>query len=523
MRTLALASFVASLTLGCGAASEAAAAPPPPRGPVRIVVDATRAPQKILRAHLSMPVSPGPLTLLYPKWIPGEHAPSGPIVNLAGLRLAAAGKPVAWHRDDADMYAIQVDVPAGADTLEIDLEYLGAPDGRFSSGLSSTLELLDLSWNHVVLYPKGPSPAQLTYVARVELPPGWKYSTALPVAGEQGAAVELKPASLTTLIDSPLVAGAHRRAIPLGDVGGAPHELDVIADSEEALAIPAQRVAAYEHLVVEANALFGARHYDAYHFLYTLSDQIAGMGLEHHASSDNRSGERALLDEDARRMDAWLLPHEFVHSWNGKHRRPKGLVTRDYQEPMRTDLLWIYEGLTEYLGWVLTGRSGLASDEEEREALAWDAAELEGRPGRLWRPLADTAVAAQTLYTAPRAFRSARRGVDFYDEGTLLWLEVDVAIRTQTQGQRLLDDFCRAFFGGKDTGAEVTPYALDDVLRALSAVAPRDWRAFFEARVDRIAEHPPLEGVTAGGYDSSAPRSPTSSSRAGRAPTRCAI
>ncbi len=467
-------------------------------------MDATDAPRRLLHAHLVIPAHPGPITLQYPRWIPGEHAPSGPIVNLSGLRMSAGGVAVPWARDDERIFEFHATVPQGAHALEVDLDYLEpTKTGTYSGGVSATLSLTEISWNHVMLYPKGASPATLGCVARLRLPAGWKFGTALPVAATSGAAadvVEFRPASLETLIDSPVVAGAHFRTIPLGSDGGAPHVIDAVADSEEALAMTPQQLAAYKQLVAEAGALFGAHHYRDYHFLYSLSDQVTSFGLEHHESSDDRVGERTLIEDDRRRAEAELLPHEFVHSWNGKYRRPRGLATRDYQEPMRGDLLWVYEGLTQYLGWVLTGRSGLLSEEEERETVASAAAYLDLEPGRAWRSLEDTAVAAQVLYGSPRAWRSSRRGVDFYDEGLLIWLEADATIRDRTHGQKSLDDFCRAFHGGKGGAPEVRPYDLDEIVRTLDGISPGDWRGFFEARVTRTAPRAPMGGIALAGY-----------------------
>jgi predicted metalloprotease with PDZ domain len=491
--------------MGCAETPPAAAAPTAPGRPVEITVDATDAPRHLLHAHLVIPAHPGPLTLQYPRWIPGEHAPSGPIVNLSGLRMSAAGKPVPWVRDSEHIFEFHLTVPPGAAAVEIDLDYLEptAKTAEFSGGVSTTVSLAEIIWNHVVLYPKGASPAALPFVARLRLPPGWKYGTALPVAAETGSAhdtVEFRPASLETLIDSPVVAGAHLRTIPLGSDGGVPHVIDAVADSEEALAMTPQQLAAYKQLVAEAGALFGAHHYRDYHFLYSLSDQITSFGLEHHESSDDRVPERTLLEDDRRRGEAELLPHEFVHSWNGKYRRPRGLATRDYQEPMRGELLWVYEGLTQYLGWVLTGRSGLLSEEEERERVATAAAYLDLEPGRGWRSLEDTAIAAQVLYGAPTAWHSMRRGVDFYNEGLLIWLDADVTIRNATQGQKSLDDFCHAFHGGKGGAPEVRPYDLQEIIRTLDAVAPHDWKGFFETRVSRTAPRAPMGGIVEGGY-----------------------
>jgi predicted metalloprotease with PDZ domain len=444
LRSSTAPAALAALVAGC--ASPPAAAQPLTVAPVvRLTVDATDAPRHLTRAHLVMPVHPGSLTLAYPKWIPGEHGPTGPLVNLAGPIIMAAGRRVAWRRDSEKIYEFVVEVPAGVSQLEIDLSFLEPSDPHgFSSGTSTTAQLFDLSWNHLLLYPKGLSPDALTYAARLKLPQGWKYGTALPVAHEDGATIDFAPVTLEALIDSPVIAGAHARVIPLGPDTGPRHEVDLIADSEEALEMTAQQMAAYRQLVAEAGALFGARHYRDYHFLYTLSDHVPFFGLEHHESSDDRVGERTLIDDDRRRMSAGLLPHEFVHSWNGKYRRPRGLTTPDYQEPMRGDLLWIYEGLTEYLGWVLTGRSGLLSDQEEREELAVIAARMDSIPGRRWRPLEDTAVAAQVLYGAPQEWRALRRSVDYYPEGALIWLEADVVIRNMSQGKASLDEIGRA-------------------------------------------------------------------------------
>jgi predicted metalloprotease with PDZ domain len=503
-RSTVAAGALVALATGCAtpaAVAQPAASAFAQTSPVRLTVDATDAPRHLTRAHLELPVRPGPLTLAYPKWIPGEHGPTGPLVNLAGLRIMAGDKAIAWRRDSEKIYEFSVTVPPGTSKLDIDLTFLepSEPHG-FSGGASTTAELLDLAWNHLLLYPKGPSPQELVYAARLKLPPGWKFGTALPVAHEEEATIEFAPVTLAMLVDSPVVAGAHVRVVPLGPETGPKHEIDLVADSDEALQMTAQQLAAYRQLVAEAGALFGARHYRDYHFLYTLSDHVPFFGLEHHESSDDRVSERTLLESDRRRVSAGLLPHEFVHSWNGKYRRPRGLATRDYQEPMRGDLLWIYEGLTEYLGWVLTGRSGLLSEVEEREVLAETADRMDSIPGRRWRPLEDTAIAAQILYGAPRAWNSLRRSVDYYPEGLLIWLEADVLVRKQSQGKASLDDFCRRFFGGKDSPPEVRPYDLDEVVRTLNVVSAYDWGAFFEARVMRATEHAPLGGVTGGGY-----------------------
>jgi predicted metalloprotease with PDZ domain len=369
--------------------------------PISIAVDATEAPRKILHARLSIPVSPGPLTLMYPKWIPGEHGPTGPITDLAGLAVSAAGKTISWRRDDVEMFAFHIDVPAATTGIEVSVDFLlPATVSGFSSAASATARLAVINWNQVLVYPQGQASDQLTYVASLRLPEGWKYGTALPVAEDQGGKINFKPVSLTTLVDSPVIAGSRFRSIKLTEGAGPSFEIDMVSDNAEALMMSPDDVAHYKLLVAEAEALFGAHHYQHYHFLYTLSDYTAHFGLEHHESSDDRVAERTLLDPSLRKYNAGLLPHEFVHSWNGKYRRPAGLATPSYEQPMKGDLLWVYEGLTEYLGDILTPRCGLWSGEEYRDNLARIAAYLDRYPGRTWRPLIDTTVAAQLLYNA---------------------------------------------------------------------------------------------------------------------------
>jgi predicted metalloprotease with PDZ domain len=502
LRNRPLAALASPIVLvACASGSVAEPAHPRPLSPIALHVDVTDAPRKLLHAHLELPVRPGPLTLYYPKWIPGEHGPTGPVTNLAGLRMKAAGKPVAWRRDAADMFALECDVPKGASTLEVDLDFLAssATEG-FSSAASTTAELADVSWNQLLLYPKGARPDELVYAARLKLPAGWSFGTALPVRARTGDVVEFQPVPLTTLIDSPVVSGAHFRAIPLDAGPGPRHVLELVADSDAALAAPPELVTAFGALVGETGALFGARHYGSYHFLYTLSDHVASFGLEHHESSDNRAPERTLVDETRRKWWASLLPHEMVHSWNGKYRRPAGLATPDYQTPMRGDLLWVYEGLTEYLGLVLSARAGLYGEADLREDLAGTAAFLDTEAGRTWRPLSDTAVAAQLLYEAPSEWGRWRRSVDFYDEGALIWLEADVIVRKASNGRRSLDDFCRRFFGGESGPPKVVPYSLDDVVAALERVAHYDWKAFFASRLESTSAHAPLGGITGSGW-----------------------
>ncbi len=467
----------------------------------QLTLDATDAPRRLFHIHMTMPVQPGPLTLLYPQWIPGEHGPTGPVVDMVAIVVTANGHRVAWARDDVNMFAYHLTVPEGATALDIAFDQISPPEqGGFSAGASTTSELAVIAWNQAVLYPQGPPADQLQYQATLKIPAGWKYGTALPVDHETGSEIHFKPCPLNTLIDSPVSLGSHYRIVDLGRDGNIPHYLDIAADSDRATEISDDQIQHYKNLIAETGALFGTRHYRDYHFLYTLSDHIATFGLEHHESSDDRVRERTLLEDSADRVNADLLPHEFVHSWNGKFRRPAGLATPDYSEPMKGNLLWVYEGLTQYLGEMLTARTGLLSQQDLRVRLAIVAAALDNEPGRLWRPLEDTAVAAQLLYDTRDDYNNLRRNVDYYDEGTLLWLDVDVTIRQLSNGRKSLNDFCKLFYAGPNGVPELKTYTFEDVVAALNTIQPHDWAAFFRERVDTIEPHPPMGGIQNGGW-----------------------
>jgi predicted metalloprotease with PDZ domain len=478
--------------------------------PASVEVDAREAPRGIERVHLVLPVKPGKLTLLYPKWLPGEHSPDGPIAGLSGLKFSSNGQSIAWQRDADNMYAFHLNVPAGSSTLDVAFEVdaiRGATDNN--TDRTSTESLALILWNQLVLYPAGAQSDDLQYKARLRLPTGWSFGTALPPLNTAGDTTQFAEVSLTTLIDSPVLSGRHFRTVSLG---GAPAVyLHLAADSEAALDISPASTAQLRKLVQEAAALFGATHYNEYHFLWTLSDQIGFEGIEHHQSSDNRSAERSLIDEELRRSASvsGLLSHEYVHSWNGKYHRPVGLATGNYDAPMRGELLWVYEGLTEYLGMVLDARSGFASLEDARDQWADVAAGLQASKGREWRPLADTAVAAQLGYYQAEGWRARTRSTDFYAESAMLWLEADALIRTTTHGAKSLDDFCRLFYGPPSTSPKVVSYDFNDIVKALNAVMPYDWRDFWTLRLNRVRSDAPLEGLTASGWHLTFTQEPT--------------
>jgi len=468
---------------------------------LRLDVDARDATRKVLHARMTIPAQAGTLTLYYPKWIPGSHGPYGPVPDLTGLQFKAGKETLKWRRDAEDMYAFHVEIPESATTIEAIYDFLlAAGDESTLSDSSVTAQLLVFNWNLVLLYPKGASLRETKVVATLRLPQGWKYGTAMPVTITTADGLEFAPVSLETLVDSPVLAGAHFKSINLLPGRAASQTVELAADSDAALDIPKETTAQLSRLMVEAGELFGSYHYHDYHFLMALSDHIFHFAIEHHESSDDRFPERGWVDDDQRTLNAYLLPHELVHSWNGKYRRPAGLATPDFQQPAKTELLWMYEGLTQYLGNMLTVRSGLWTNETYRQDLALAAARLDLRAGRTWRPLADTAVGAPLNWFSRSGGRAWRRSADYYHEGHLIWLEADVLLRQRTHGKKSLDDFCRGFFGGKSGPPEVVTYTFDDVVAALNRVETYDWRGFFESRVNAIAPRAPLGGIEGGGW-----------------------
>jgi predicted metalloprotease with PDZ domain len=464
---------------------------------ISVTVDATKTQLKLLHTHLVMPVKPGPLTLYYPKWIPGEHGPDGPIASLTGLKFEANGQTIPWQRDLLDVFTFHLEVPQGVSHLDVNFDYI-EPDG-----VSATDKLLVLEWNEVVLYPADVLAQKLTYEAKLVMPEGWKLGTALPVEREIGNQVSFKPTSLDLLVDSPVITGEFYKSIDLTPPGESiHHQIDIAADSADALNMSPENQKQMINLVAESGKLFGTRHYRDYHFLLALSDHVAHFGLEHHESNNSRLPERTLLLPSSGESLGGLLAHEFVHSWNGKFRRPADLTVPYYEQPMKTDLLWGYEGLTDYLGPMLAARSGLWTPDQYREFLASIAAMLgPGRPGRTWRPLLDTAIAEPGLgFARGGGWMNWRRGTDYYDEGDLLWLEVATIIHRESGGKKAIDDFCQEFHGGPNRGPEVKTYTFDDLVKSLNALAPFDWAGFFHTRLTSTSAEAPVGGIENGGW-----------------------
>ena len=495
-RVLAVLTFVSTICIRLHAAP-----PQPPN--ITVSVDATEAARKIFHAQLTIPAIPGNLTLYYPKWIPGEHSPSGPILSATGLKFTGNGQILKWRRSLDDGWTLNVEVPAGVNEVHATVDFLSeteADQGAYSSGQSATGKLAVLSWNQLLLYPRGWTADQISFTASLRLPPGWKFGTPLPVSSQSGDEVHFHTVSLYTLVDSPVLTGEYLKAIKLNEGQTPTVELDVAADSAVALEPPSEVWDLYRNVVKQATTLFGATHYRGYHFLYTLSDHVAHFGLEHHESNDSRTEERTLIDPQLRMLHGSLLTHEYVHSWNGKYRRPLDLITPDYQQNMRTDLLWVYEGLTEYLGNVLAARSGIWTPEQYRDNLASVFAGMDHHTGRSWSNLQDTADFAPELYYAPHQWRSWRRDVDFYDEGELDWLWVDTILRQQSKGTKSIDDFCHFFHGAPSSPPMVKSYTFDELVNALNQVVPYDWRGFWTERLTTHHQQAPSGGIEDSGW-----------------------
>jgi predicted metalloprotease with PDZ domain len=460
--------------------------------PVRLTVDLTDAARSIYHVEMQMPVAPGPLTLVYPKWVQGHHAPTGPLPHMTGLKFIANSEQLPWRRDLAHMYTFHLTVPDGVHNLTITMDMLNIPN--------MTPYLVDMVWNSVLLYRAGRPVHDLIYQANVTLPENWNYASSLDETGHDGNLVHFAPLPLDRLIESPVMAGAYYRKVALADSPRVTFNL--FADSEPLLStLTDEQIDAYRKLVSQAYALFGSHHYDHYDFLVALSDHIS-VGLEHHQSSENGAGAEYYADPKRLLADADLLSHEFTHSWNGKFRRPSGLATPDYQQPMHDELLWVYEGLTQYLGEVLAARDGLWRKQDFREQLAHWAAIMDHRTGRAWRSLQDTADAGPLRDVTPRDWANCKRlsGLDLYIEGVLLWLDVDTKIRALSHGKHSLNDFCQLFYGMDNGSDAIKTYTFDDLVAALNQVQPHNWALFLRHLLDRTGQGAPLDGIERGGW-----------------------
>ncbi|WP_296000380.1 M61 family metallopeptidase [Rugamonas sp.] len=485
------------------AAFQAHAATPPADaaypGTIVLNVDATNTAQQIFTVHETIPAVPGKLTLLHPQWVPGNHGPSSPLNQFAGLKLSANGKPVEWQRDPANVFAFMLDVPAGATAIEAEFEFLSpveANEGR----ITMTNDILGVQWNAMTLYPAGYGTRHITMQPNLTLPAGWQYGTALDTAERKGDTVSFKPVDFEAMVDSPVFAGRYFKRIDLDPGAKIPVHLNIVADTAEALAATPEQIAPHRALVQQAYKLYKSQHYAHYDFLFALSDDFGGIGLEHHQSSENGVKAGYFTDWAKNETARGLLPHEFTHSWDGKFRRPADQGVPDFNTPLQNSLLWVYEGQTQYWGEVLSARSGLITPEHVRDMLAATAARYDAVQGRSWRAMQDTTNDPIINARRPIGWGNWQRSEDYYSEGELIWLDADTKIRELSGDRRSLDNFAASFFGVDNGVAVAKHYTFEDVVQALNAVQPYDWSGFLRSRLDGHGPGAPLDGLARAGW-----------------------
>ncbi|RPF71225.1 M61 family metallopeptidase [Aurantiacibacter spongiae] len=470
-----------------------------PGGTIRLDIDATDTRRHLYRVTETIPVARGTtqLALLFPEWLPGNHAARGPINLLSNIRFTAGGEELNWFRDPLDVYRLVVEVPPSA--REVVASFIHTSPVTGSEGrVTMTQEMLNLQWEKMSLYPEGHYVRRIAIAPSVKVPEGWRVFTALDGQTRRGDTVRFDDVDYETLVDSPIFAGAHSQQWSLGeDV-----QLDAIADEPDYLDLAPENLARFENLVEEADALFGARHFDHYDILLAMTDTMGGIGLEHHRSAENQYEPTALTDWDAMDWDHNVVSHELVHSWNGKFRRPEGLWTPDYRTPMQDTLLWVYEGQTQFWGWVLAARSGLQQKDTVLGMFANAVANYsEGQPGRAWRSVQDTTYDPIVNSRRPLPYSSLQRSEDYYVEGALTWLEADQIIRDGTGGAKGLDDFARDFFGKTDGDWGELTYDFDEVVATLNRVYPYDWAGFLDTRLRQPNQPAPTRGLAMAGYE----------------------
>ncbi len=485
---------------------------------ISIEVDAQNITRKLVNARLTFDAAPGELVLRYPEWIPGIHAPRGPIENLAGLRFTnEKGDPLVWQRDPLDSYRFTVDVPKSSKSVTLSLDYICSQPSTNSSGVDSFGNSFVgvINWNTLLMYPESYKDSEIQVSASLKLPSKWKLACPIPSQQDETGKWNLDTASLLQLVDSPVIMGEYLRTFDLEANDFPPTQLHVTSESAAALMAPDETVQKYRNLIAEAGILFGGAHFDAYHFLLVCSDELPANGLEHLRSSYNSVSERFLLDEEKLKgWEGYLLPHEFVHSWCGKFRRPEGMLTHNFHTPKDTRLLWVYEGLTQHLGEVLTARSGIWDIEHQKELLAGKISYFRSVKGRQWRPLEDTAADSYHLRGHSDSWSTLRRGQDYYNEGLLFWLEVDSILRNETNSETTLDDFAKQFLGANYPDQETLPFTEKDIVAELNKLLKYDWESLISERISKTQESLSLEFVEKLGYKLTYRDTPTESQKA---------
>ncbi|BDU19606.1 M61 family peptidase [Dyella sp. GSA-30] len=471
----------------------------PYQGTLKINVDATDIGRRIFRVHETIPAQAGALTLLYPQWLPGNHSPTGPIDKFAGLKVTANGKVLPWVRDPLNVYAFHVDVPQGASSVEVDFQFLSPQDQR-QGRVVMTPEMLNLQWNTVSVYPAGYYSSQIKAEASVTFPAGWQFGSALEVASRNGDTVNFKEIDYDDLVDSPIYAGKYFKRVDLDPGAKTPVFLNIVADDPKYLEIKPEQLKVHQNLVQQMYKMYGAHHYNHYDFLLSLSDKMSGNGLEHHRSSENGVGPSYFTEWDKNTVERDLLSHEFNHSWDGKYRRGADLATPSFNVPMQDSLLWVYEGQTQFWGYVMAARSGLWKDDQARDMLAYVAATYEkGRPGlQQWRNIQDTTNDPIIAMRRPLPFRNYQMSEDYYSGGQMIWLEVDAKLRELSGNKKSIDDFGKSFFGVKNGEWDVNTYTFEDVVKTLNDIQPFDWAPYLRERLD--GHGPITNGIAAHGW-----------------------
>jgi len=467
-------------------------------GTLVLKVDASDTVQNIFRVKESIPAKPGKMTLLYPQWVPANHGPSSPINQFAGLKISANGKPVTWHRDNVNVFAFHVEVPAGTRTLDLEYQFL-SPTEANQGRTTMTPEILGIQWHAVTMYPAGYYTRRIPIQATVTVPQGWQYGSALELDERKGDDLVFKTTDLETFVDSPLFAGHYFKRYDLDPGAKIPVHMNVVADTAEAVEAKPEQLELHRNLIKQAYKLFQSQHYKHYDFLFALSDEFGGVGREHHQSSENGVKLDYFTDWNKAESMRGLLPHEFTHSWDGKFRRPAGQDVPDFNTPLQNDLLWVYEGQTQFWGQVLSARSGLQKSASVRDQIAVNAARYSSIAGREWRTVQDTTYDPIINSRRPLGWSSYQRSEDYYNEGALIWLDVDTKLREMSGDKLSLDDFARKFYGVKDGMNTALHYTFDDVVKTLNSIQPYDWASFLHTRVEELGPAP-LDGLARAGW-----------------------
>jgi predicted metalloprotease with PDZ domain len=505
LKNTALASALLIAGLGLLAAPAHADSVPPVQdtpytpGTLKIHVDATDVAHRVFRVHETIPAAAGPLTLLYPQWIPGNHSPTGPIDKFAGLTVKANGKTLTWTRDPLNVYAFHVDVPEGASAVDVDFQFLSAQE-RDQGRVMMTPEMLSLQWDKVSVYPAGHNIRMINADASVTLPAGWEGATALELASKNGDTLTYKTITYNALVDSPMLAGKYHKQVDLDPGAKVPVHMDLFADAPKYLEFTPEQIKPHRELIQQMYKLYGAHHYGHYTFLTSLSDKLGGIGLEHHQSSEDGVKADYFTEWKKNALSRDLFSHEYNHSWDGKYRRGADLTTPNFNVPMSDTLLWVYEGQTQFWGYIVAARAGLWTPEQTRDMLAYAAATYDkGRPGLAsWRNVQDTTNDPTIAQRSPLPYRNYQASEDYYVAGAMIWLDVDAKLRALTGGKKSIDNFAKAFFGMNNGDWKVNPYTFEDVVKTLDGIAKFDWAPFLRERLD--GHGPLINGIAEHGW-----------------------